>query len=187
MKEDALESYRHSAVEILTEAYAADKLDMEEFEKRTTLVHNAVTVAEIRDLLADLPAPLSSSDPLQEPTASKEGDDGAPRILSILSERSYRGDWLEGGHGSALTLLGETRLDLRNTSLDQQTISLHVVAILGETRIVIPPDMRVENNINAVLAEVSVNTRRGNNPKRKTLRLSGLAVMGEIRVDVKER
>ena len=185
MKNDALESYRCAAIELLTEAYTADTLDMEEFERRTTLVHNAMTAAAIQDALADIPTAAGPEEPMGEPATQEVGDSGSPQVISVLSERKYRGDWLEGGRGSALTVLGATRLDLRETALDQGIVSLHVVAIMGETRIVIPQDMRVENNISAVLAEVSINAPRSRDRKQRTLRLSGFALMGEIRVDVK--
>lgn len=185
MKENALESYRYAAIELLTEAYTADHLDIEEFERRAALVHNALTPTEVQHALVDLTASTSLETPLEEPSAPGTGDDSTPQILSILAERRLSGDWLEGGRGSALTVLGSSRLDLRDTALNQQIIFLHIVAIMGETRIVIPPDVRVENNISAVLAEVSINTPRNAVKKRRTLRLSGLAVMGEIRIDVK--
>lgn len=186
MKDDeALESYRYAAIELLTEAYTADQLEMEEFERRIAQVHNAVEPGEIRDAVAGFPEPdprLASLD--WEPERGEIADMGQP-VLSILAERKLSGDWLNGSRARSISVLGSSRLDLRDTALTEPVVSLHVVAVMGETRIIVPPDMRVENYVTPILAEVSVRAPRRRSAKRRTLRLSGFAVMGEIRVETR--
>lgn len=186
MKEDeALESYRYAAIELLTEAYTADQLGMEEFERRIAQVHHAVKPAEIREAVAGFPEPDLGR---ESPSSSWRDYDlaatGQP-ILSILAERRLSGDWLHGSSARSISVLGSSRLDLRDTGVTEPVITLHVVAVMGETRIIVPPDMRVENYVTPVLAEVSVRAPKKRSPKRRTLRLSGFAVMGEIRVEVR--
>jgi hypothetical protein len=186
MKEDeALESYRYAAIELLTEAYTADQLEMEEFERRIAQVHNAVEPGEIHDAVADFPEPRTEGAHVASEEEDLDVAEMGQPVLSILSERRLSGDWLNGSSARSISILGSSRLDLRDTALEEPVISVHVVAVMGETRIIVPPDMRVENLVTPVLAEVSVRAARKRSTKRRTLRLSGFAVMGEVRVEVR--
>lgn len=186
MKEDeALESYRYAAIELLTEAYTADQLGMEEFEKRIAQVHNAVEAAEIREAMAGFPEPRLEGESQGSRWEAYDLPVTGQPILSILSERRLSGDWLHGSSARSISVLGSSRLDLRDTGSTEPVISLHLVAVMGETRIIVPPDMRVENYVTPILAEVSVRAPKKRAPMRRTLRLSGFAVMGEVRVEVR--
>jgi DUF1707 SHOCT-like domain len=46
---------RESAVEVLREAYAAGRLDLDEFDQRTTAAYSAKTWGDLRELTSDLP------------------------------------------------------------------------------------------------------------------------------------
>lgn len=183
MKEgQSLEGLKERAIALLSAGYAADLLDMEEFERRVGLVNEAESSKQVRSLVADLRSEELDPPP-QEP--SSRDDLGDQQILSILSERKLTGDWLEGGHASSISVMGSTRLDLRETGEHRPYITLHVVAVMGETRIIVPADMRVENDITPVLAEVRIQAPRARETRKRTLRLSGFALMGEIRVEVR--
>lgn len=183
-QENGLEGYRESAIELLGADYAADRIDMEEYERLVSQLQNAVTRADIRSVMEEL-STLHTSPGSRETTADLE-DESNQQVITVLSERKLSGDWLTRNRASSVTVLGETRLDLRDLDPDRREIRLNVLAILGETRILIPPDMQVENNITPLLAEVHVRGPRRIGPKRRLLRLSGFALMGEIRVEVKE-
>ena len=47
---------RESAVEVLREAYTAGRLDLDEFDERTTAAYASKTWGDLRELTADLPA-----------------------------------------------------------------------------------------------------------------------------------
>ena len=49
---------RESATELLREAYAAGRLSREELDERAAAAYSATTWGELRDLTADLPAPV---------------------------------------------------------------------------------------------------------------------------------
>ena len=182
-KDPALETYRDEAVQLLSDQYAADRLDVEEFERRLDLVNAAVDRKEIESAVGDLPA-LRQEDP--DPSHSwPEAANSAP-VLSILSERKLSGNWLDPGGARSVTLLASTRLDLRDTELSAGTVTVDVVAIMGEVKIIVPPDMRVENQITPLLAEVNMKGSRSGDAKKRTLRLTGFALMAEVNVVVKQ-
>ncbi|MFW6215230.1 MAG: DUF1707 SHOCT-like domain-containing protein [Alkalispirochaetaceae bacterium] len=182
MKEgESLRALKERAIELLQAGYASDRLDMDEFERRLDLVTTAESARAVKEVVADLRQIEEAADP------PERRDDGRnQRILSILSERMFSGDWLVGAHASSIAVLGSTRLDLRDTATDKTVVSLHVVAVMGETRIIVPPDMRVENDITPILAEVRIQAPRARETRGRTLRLSGFAVMGEVRVEVRK-
>ena len=71
---------RESVVEVLREAYAAGRLDLDEFDQRTTAAYSAKTWGDLRELTSDLPAEpklgtdLSAAAPeAPEPTAVNAG------------------------------------------------------------------------------------------------------------------
>jgi hypothetical protein len=88
------------------------------------------------------------------------------------------GNWITSRYVTSTTVMGEMTLDLRDVVLTEDT-QLHVVAVMGEVKILVPPKMSVENHISAVLAEHNdtVGTRRGEGP---TLRLTGTALLAEV-------
>ena len=64
---------RESTVEVLREAYTAGRLDLDEFDERTTRAYAAKTWGNLRELTSDLPsearlgADLQASPPLPKP------------------------------------------------------------------------------------------------------------------------
>ena len=57
------ESSRQKAVDALCEAFADDRISVDEFERRVELAHRAETLDELRMLLRGLPAPLPARRP----------------------------------------------------------------------------------------------------------------------------
>ena len=184
MKDEGLEAYRDAAVELLSAGYTEDILDVDEFERRLEVVQAATSREEIREAVSGLPEAVRQPLPGQPlPEESESASD--QQVISILSERKLSGDWLHQGRATSISFLGSSRLDLRDTALDRREIYLNVLTIMGETKIVVPPDMRVENDITPLLAEVHIKAPRARDPKRRTLRLTGFALMGEIQVEVR--
>jgi hypothetical protein len=68
---------RESAVEVLRDAYTAGRLNLDEFDERTTAAYAAKTWGDLRELTSDLPAePLLGAD--LHPLTPKPEVTGAP-------------------------------------------------------------------------------------------------------------
>jgi Domain of unknown function (DUF1707) len=65
---------RESAVEILRDAYTAGRLNLDEFDERTTTAYAAKTWGDLRELTSDLPAEPKLGADLQIPA-------GTPKIV----------------------------------------------------------------------------------------------------------
>jgi hypothetical protein len=74
---------RESTVEVLREAYTAGRLDLDEFDERTTAAYAAKTWGDLRGLTADLPA---------EPRLGADLQPSAPKLEAAAPGRpqSYR-------------------------------------------------------------------------------------------------
>ena len=72
---------RENAAELLREAYVAGRLSREELDERADAVYSATTCGELRDLIADLPAPPSRIALPSEIAASRRRPRSADRGL----------------------------------------------------------------------------------------------------------
>jgi hypothetical protein len=76
---------RESTVEVLREAYTAGRLDLDEFDDRTTAAYASKTWGDLRELTSDLPtAPRLGADLQSSPPLPK------PEIVSPVRPQSYR-------------------------------------------------------------------------------------------------
>lgn len=72
---------RESAAEFLCEAYALGRLSREELDERAAAVYSATTWGELRDLIADLPAPVARTGLPSDIVASQRASRSADRWL----------------------------------------------------------------------------------------------------------
>lgn len=165
---DLLERRRQHALDTLSSRYAQGLLDDAEFESALRAVRTAPSESELSTAL-DRFAPRT-----EDRSATVPGQ----TVYAILSERRMTGNWITHRYVTATTVMGEMTLDLRGVVLTEDT-QLHVVTIMGEVKILVPPEMSVENHISAFLAEHNdtVGNRRGQGP---TLRITGTALLAEV-------
>ena len=72
---------RESAVEVLRDAYTAGRLNLDEFDERTTAAYAAKTWGDLRELTSDLPA---------EPTLGADLRTLAPKPAMVDAPLQYR-------------------------------------------------------------------------------------------------
>lgn len=167
---DQLERHRQHALDRLSARFAQGILDNPGFESALREVRSASTEIELSAALErSVPRPVERSP--SGPTQS---------VYAILSDRHMTGNWITNRYVTATTVMGDMTLDLRDLVLTEDT-QLHVVAIMGEVKILVPPELSVENHISAFLAEHTdtVGGRRFGGP---TLRLTGTALLAEVSV-----
>ncbi len=164
-----LERRRQHALDTLSTQYAQGILDEPEFELALQDVRTAPSEAALAATLERYVAPSAPDAPA----------DSSQTVYAILSERNMKGDWITSRQVTATTVMGDMTLDLREVVLTEDT-HLHTVTIMGELKILLPPEMSVENHISALLAEQNDthgSRRRGPGP---TLHLTGTALLAEV-------
>jgi hypothetical protein len=170
---DRLELRRDAAADELSRAFASGVLDEQSFEGALQAVQEAPSVAAIDTALARVL-------PRSDAQTSAPADPGQS-VSAILGQRSLTGNWIAHRSVEATCVLGDLTLDLRDLVLSRDT-RLHVVAIMGEVTIRVPPSMAVDESITTILAEHT--NRAGNSPASQTPRLTitGFALMAEVKI-----
>ncbi|MDF1487531.1 DUF1707 SHOCT-like domain-containing protein [Tessaracoccus caeni] len=193
---------RELVAEVLNAAYADGRLSFDEHADRIAAAYDAKTYKELNKLTSDLipaapkspqrfvpppppqrgygypPAPATPRAPHIAPATSR-GFDGGNAHLSSL--RPGRITLLEPVVKLS-TVMGDVHLDLIGTTFAHQEIQLDTMCIMGEIKIRVPEGVGVRTeNINPVLGEVKVEGLVPV-PGGVTLLLSGLVLMGEIKI-----
>ena len=106
--------------------------------------------------------------------------------VAILSNARRDADWILPRLFRVFTLWGNTELDLTNVLLGAGTSVIDIRCIMGNVEISVPPDLRVESEVDAVLgsAEVRREIASTTSPDAPTVRITGTAVLGSIEIKV---
>lgn len=180
-----LEKKRDIAVEVLNECFARDVINLDEFERRVDLANKAETIDQLTELIVDLPDAVPSSERDRSPasrSASTPPDNfrDSRKVLSVMTSRKLKGDWLDSDSVEATTVMAETVIDFRNISYQPPVLNVHVAAIMGEIKIILPPGYSVQNDIMPIMAEVKESDLAGGG--KGVIKLTGIALMASVRI-----
>jgi hypothetical protein len=195
VQEPSIETVRTRAVEVLTEHFSNDVMDLEEFERLLDAANRCSTTGELRELLRKLP-PLESSKPATDMIPARGGAPvvvDADRVrdhgflISVLGGTNRAGRWIPARKNFALGLLGGISLDFREALLGPGETDVNVLAVLGGVEIIVPPEMAVEVDGMALLGgfEHQTDAPLRSDPDVPTLRIRGLALLGGVGVEVR--
>ncbi|MFQ5537160.1 MAG: DUF1707 domain-containing protein [Gemmatimonadota bacterium] len=195
---------REAAIDALCESFAQDVLELEEFERRVDAVHRARTSEDLKRLLHDLPGEEKSpsrvhADPFPAPDSLRPSTDrrvpvdpGGPRparsfAVACLSGTRRRGRWRPGRTTFAFAFCGGVELDLRDAVLGPGVTEIQAYAIWGGVEIIVPPGVNVETHGLGLMGGFDYTDEVGfsDDPDAPTLRISGVAVMGGVDVNMR--
>jgi hypothetical protein len=195
---------RQQAVDRLCEAFADDRLPVEEFERRVDLAHRAVTEAELRRLLADLPSPAppalrTSGRPegagtlparpagTRHPTQAPASVPSTSFIAGVLGGAVRKGTWRPARTNYAIGVMGGFELDLREAILPPGVTEIRVFAFWGGGEIIVPPEVAVEVSAIGIMGgfEERHDAPSAPAPDAPVVRVTGLALMGGGEVTVR--
>lgn len=180
----ALRQERDRTIEALTEAFSRDLLDVDEFERRVDLAHQASTLPALRDLTRDievhggegLPA-VRSEEEMQALVAAR------PRrkhVVAIMGGAERKGQWRVPETLRVIAIMGGIDLDFREAILPPGVTHVHVVALMGGVEIIVPPNLHVECNGAGIMGGFATVERAPAipDPDEPLLRITGVAMMG---------
>jgi DUF1707 SHOCT-like domain len=194
------EDLRRRAVDLLCEAFADDRITVEEFERRVEVAHRSETTEELRELLADVPAPplpakksesaateLTVPRPSARAVLHPEDRPGTSVIVGILGGGSRKGAWRPARTNWAVGVLGGFELDFRDAALAGGVTEVRVFAVLGGGEIVVPPDVVVEVSGVGIMGgfEHDAGEPAAQHPDAPVIRVTGFACMGGASVVVR--
>lgn len=181
---------RERAIELLSRAFASDRLEMDELDRRLADVYRARCWADLDRLLVD-PA---------DPSHSLEPEDAAPRIargdavpsrgvaVGIMGGFDRSGPWVVPRQMRITALMGGVSLDLSQARISEGVTRLEIFAMWGGVDIIVPDGLRVEVTGMAVMGGFGVKGGGvAEDPSVPVLRVSGLAFMGGVEVRRKSR
>lgn len=190
---------RELAIEQLSAHFANDELTLEELERRIERVYKATTSAELDRITADLGRALAPR-PTSVPAKMRVPDPGAVapvygpergRMFSIMGESKRLGRWSVPQRLDVLAIMSDMRLDLTQAVLPPGIVDIDVRVVWAAFRIIVPPGMRVVNQIHSIMASVHSSTDDlssvAGTGGGSIIRLTGLALMGEVKIVVRRR
>jgi hypothetical protein len=189
----ALRDARERAIARLSDAFAQDLIDVEEFERRLAIAHRAEVVADIEALVADVMPPAEAppaAAPLAVATPGATGLSGeweGPTLAAIFGGVERRGRWTVPPRLRAVVVFGGAVLDLREASLSPGVTEIDVRVVMGGVQIIVPAWLAVEVSGSAVMGGFAHLDRvpLHPDPDRPVLRVHGLAILGGVAVETR--
>ena len=106
--------------------------------------------------------------------------------VAILSSARRDADWILPRLFRVFTFWGNTELDLTSVLLGPGTSVIDIRCIMGNVEISVPPDLRVESEVDAVLGSADVRREIASttSPDAPTVRITGTTFLGSIEIKV---
>lgn len=196
---------RQRVIDVLTQAYASDHISVEEYEARAAAAAAASRPEELENLVSDLPVPGASGEPSRISRDSARGDSSSPcrpsprptapsypayssgagsiSVACVMGDRRITGNWLDSDRVNSFTLMGSTRLDLRDADLPESgPIRIEAFILMGETVVIVPRNLPVRLTATPFMGEAIARRDVDQNIRnaRRWVEVSGLVVMGSI-------
>ena len=185
----ALRDARERAIALLSEAFAHDDLELDEFERRLGLAHRSDSIVEIEGLTGDLTVPAApAADPTVALAKAAPLVPGPVRdrqsVVAVLGGTSRKGHWTPPRRLRVVTVMGGAELDFREAALPPGVTEVVITAVMGGVSITVPPQLAVEMDGVAVMGgfEHSERAPAQLDPDRPVLRVRGVAVMGGVEI-----
>jgi len=183
---------RERVIARLSDHFAHDALDVDEFERRVTVAQTSDDPADIEALLADLAevagalAPVPAVVPTVVPAllpAERDRD----TLYAIFGGIDRRGTWTVPRRMKIVAIMGGAHLDLREARFPPGVVELDVTAVMGGIEIVVPPGLAVQMHGSAIMGGFADVDRAPANPDPDAplLRVRGLTMMGGVNISMR--
>jgi hypothetical protein len=184
----ALRDERERVIAVLSEAFAQDRLSIEEFDERLTLAHAASTVAEVTKLAEDLPQQVAARPaPAERSLVPLAEAKPAQKRLIVFSGDVREGKWQCPQKLAMTCVFGGVVLDFREARLPAGPIEVTINSYFGGAQIIVPPELPVEVDGSAIFGgfEHMARSPAEPEPDRPILRITGRAVFGGVSIETR--
>ncbi len=152
----ASDADRERVADILRDALAEGRLDMEEFGERLDATYQARTYGELAPITRDLPGHGTTAVPAVSLTKDAEpgggwgerivgaSDAGASSwAVAVMSGFQRKGRWTAPRRFNCFAFWGGGEIDLREAYFEDREIVINAVAIMGGVDVIVPPGVEV--------------------------------------------
>ena len=186
----ASDADRERVAEVLRQAAGEGRLTLEELDQRLDAVYAAKTYAELDPVTHDLPQAGTAHVPAPATAASPGltrfgGRPGSSVAVAILGGFTRKGEWVVPKEFNAFALMGGGEIDMRDARFEEQSVTLHVVAVMGGFEITVPDDATVHVNGIGIMGGFDHGASGGGAPGGPVITVNGLALMGGV--DIKRK
>jgi hypothetical protein len=209
-------SEREAVISALGDAYAADRLELDELEQRMARVYRATSREALAEVLADLQprsvagpaaapqratpgygdAGLAQSSGLQSARALEYGAAVYARpeivparqaLMAVMGATERKGAWVVPKQLRVVSVMGGVTLDLREAQFGPGVTEIELFVLMGGVDIFVPTGVRVESTGMGIMGAFSVTGADADpGPDAPVLRLSGVATMGGVDAKLKK-
>ncbi|WP_055555314.1 DUF1707 domain-containing protein [Streptomyces sp. NBRC 110028] len=196
----ASDAERERIAEVLRDAVAEGRLDMEEFEERLDAAYTARTHAQLEPLIRDLPVPGAAAAPAPPSpgvaTAPAGRDGWAGRVggaptsrmaLAIMGGFQRKGTWTAPRAFTAFALMGGGEIDLREARFEGHEIVVRCFALMGGIEVIVPPDLETHVSGIGIMGGFDHRGSADGDPAGPRVTITGLAIFGGVNVQRKLR
>lgn len=183
-KDKPVKYLRDQVVDQLKYNLTHNHLEIDEFDQMVRIALNTQSKTELLSLTTDLPAKTESD--LENINQELARINEFESFTNILSSSKRKGIWTVPKLLKVLNVLGDTLLDFRDVQLKPEIKYLSLNCILGNVKIIIPPDVNVVSNIKNVLGAVKGESYAPMNPNSPTIVIEGKVVLGDVTIEVKK-
>jgi hypothetical protein len=181
-----LPAARERTIRILSDCFAENLLEMEEFESRVSLAHQAQSIQDLARLIDDIPGELAEAAEAPKRPAVKRlvlRDEQQP-VYGIMMNRRLRGRWLKCRTVNSRILLSSVEFDFRDLELPSDIVEINVLALMSSVVLTVPEDLPVQTEVVPILGEVKEGRRvKTTLPEKGSgVRVTGFVLMGEVKV-----
>ncbi|MGY4926138.1 DUF1707 SHOCT-like domain-containing protein [Streptomyces sp. 900105755] len=149
----ASDADRERVAEVLRDALAEGRLDMEEFEERLEATYQARTYGELTPITRDLPAATASpaAVSLGKPPATSGswgnrivgGEGTSSWAVAVMSGFQRKGRWTVPRRFNSFAFWGGGEIDLREANFADGEVVINCIAIMGGMSVIVPPGVEV--------------------------------------------
>jgi hypothetical protein len=151
----ASDADRERVAEVLRDALAEGRLDMEEFEERLEATYKARTYGELAPITRDLPGagtvappPVSlRKDPVESGSWASRivgGTGSSSGAVAVMSGFQRKGRWTVPRRFTCFAFWGGGELDLREANFADREVEINCIAIMGGMQVIVPPGVEVD-------------------------------------------
>ncbi|MCT9082420.1 DUF1707 SHOCT-like domain-containing protein [Streptomyces fulvoviolaceus] len=145
----ASDADRERVAEVLRDALAEGRLDMEEFEERLDATYKARTYGELTPITRDLPtAPTVNMVKGPAPSGGwagriTGGEGSSSWAVAIMSGFQRKGRWTVPKRFNCFTFWGGGEIDLREANFADREVEINCMVIMGGMQVTVPPGVEV--------------------------------------------
>lgn len=186
---------RDKIIEQLKDNFAANNLEVRDFEHRMEVAHQTRDKEELNQLVSDLPEVQTEretgqkSSRSQAPSIAYELNPGATKatdtIFAIFSSSKRNGLWTPARHLELISAFGSTTLDFRKARLNPGVTKITAISVFGLVDIIVPPGVNIETSGVGIFGNFESSPEQSLSKQAPTLQIEGVSVFGSVTIKVK--